>query len=427
MNRDWLFEWTFKERGENLGAHSIHRYPATFIPELARKLITSFSKEGDVILDIFSGSGTTLLESMSLGRKSIGIELNPLAYLIAKTKVTHIPLTISETGFEEWKSLSFEKSYPRLSFHNMDFWYDSQTLESLGDIVGALKEVEPVEVRNLFRISLSEILREISYCNHSGFKMHRSKAKMEKSLSYSKEAIFEKLKKVVSRNVRCASEVPKVNQQLFPNLIFGDSRDFHGEIPEGSVDMILTSPPYGDSQTTVAYGQFSTLSSQILGLESLGDRPVRQLDKSLLGGETKNICLDSLNLTSVTLENVSELFLSRAKLQDDSKDSTRTLKRLKDILAFYEDLDKCLENASKYLASRGVLAMVVSSRVVHGVKINMDSILEDILRKYNVNLRNAYYRDIHNKRMPRAVSPTNIRGKTAPTMTKESILIFEKA
>jgi tRNA G10 N-methylase Trm11 len=36
---------------------------------------------------------------------------------------------------------------------------------------------------------------------------------------------------------------------------------------ENSFDVVLTSPPYGDSKTTVAYGQFSTLSNEWLGID----------------------------------------------------------------------------------------------------------------------------------------------------------------
>lgn len=58
-----------------------------FNPELAEKIILAFSKENDVVLDIFSGSGTTVLEARKLGRQAKGIEINPLAMLIAKVKV----------------------------------------------------------------------------------------------------------------------------------------------------------------------------------------------------------------------------------------------------------------------------------------------------------------------------------------------------
>ena len=69
-----------------------------FIPQVARKLIQVFSSEGETVCDIFCGSGTTLVESSLLNRNSIGIELNPLAVLIAKVKTTPIdPQTLTNS------------------------------------------------------------------------------------------------------------------------------------------------------------------------------------------------------------------------------------------------------------------------------------------------------------------------------------------
>ena len=108
-NLDWLLEWTFKERGETLLAHKIHRYPAIFVPELAEKIIKTFSNEGDTVLDIFSGSGTTLLECLKLRRKGIGIELNPLAILITKVKTQYIDKVILEKNIKIWKCDKLEE------------------------------------------------------------------------------------------------------------------------------------------------------------------------------------------------------------------------------------------------------------------------------------------------------------------------------
>ncbi len=63
---DWIWEWDFKGSDTKTYTHGIHAYPAMFIPQVARKLISKYSKEGDTVLDIFCGSGTTLVESMLL-------------------------------------------------------------------------------------------------------------------------------------------------------------------------------------------------------------------------------------------------------------------------------------------------------------------------------------------------------------------------
>ena len=53
------------------------------MPEaLAEKIIKRGSKEGEVVLDIFAGSGTSLFKAKQLGRKYIGMEINPHYYEI---------------------------------------------------------------------------------------------------------------------------------------------------------------------------------------------------------------------------------------------------------------------------------------------------------------------------------------------------------
>ena len=52
-------------------------YPAAYPQELVALLVECFTLESDVILDPFLGSGTTLKVARNMGRKGIGIELNP--------------------------------------------------------------------------------------------------------------------------------------------------------------------------------------------------------------------------------------------------------------------------------------------------------------------------------------------------------------
>jgi site-specific DNA-methyltransferase (adenine-specific) len=55
----------------------IGNHPAPFPCEFARDMITSWSNEGDIVLDPFSGSGTTAKMAKHNGRQYIGIEVNP--------------------------------------------------------------------------------------------------------------------------------------------------------------------------------------------------------------------------------------------------------------------------------------------------------------------------------------------------------------
>ena len=59
----------------------------SFPAGLPRYFIEQFSEPGDVVVDPFSGRGTTALEACLAGRVGIGVDLNPLAALLTDVKV----------------------------------------------------------------------------------------------------------------------------------------------------------------------------------------------------------------------------------------------------------------------------------------------------------------------------------------------------
>ena len=80
--------------------HGLHPYPAGMIPQIARRLIEKYSNRDDVVLDPFCGSGGVLVEATLLDRKSFGIDINPLACLLARVKTTPID---PKRLIEEWR------------------------------------------------------------------------------------------------------------------------------------------------------------------------------------------------------------------------------------------------------------------------------------------------------------------------------------
>lgn len=77
--------WSFPKRG-SWKTHS-SEYRGNFAPQVPRNIILNYSKKGDLILDPMMGSGTTLIESKLLNRRSIGIDINPEAVKITKNKL----------------------------------------------------------------------------------------------------------------------------------------------------------------------------------------------------------------------------------------------------------------------------------------------------------------------------------------------------
>ena len=85
----WVFE-DLTQKDTSYATHGFHKYPAKFIPQLARRCIEENTDSNDVVCDPFMGCGTTLIESLVSGRKAVGVDINPVAYLISKVKTTPI-------------------------------------------------------------------------------------------------------------------------------------------------------------------------------------------------------------------------------------------------------------------------------------------------------------------------------------------------
>ncbi|MBF0243580.1 MAG: site-specific DNA-methyltransferase, partial [Desulfamplus sp.] len=91
----------YKEAETTKHVHRLHPYKGKFIPQLVEYFLDShtdsfkresyFSK-GDIVLDPFSGSGTTIVQSYELGIHSIGIDISAFNTLIGNCKITKYDL-----------------------------------------------------------------------------------------------------------------------------------------------------------------------------------------------------------------------------------------------------------------------------------------------------------------------------------------------
>ena len=94
---NWSLSFShLRESDTTKHVHRLHPYKGKFIPQLVDYFLNShintfkkqiFFKEGDIILDPFMGSGTTLVQSSELGLHSIGIDVSDFNCLISKVKI----------------------------------------------------------------------------------------------------------------------------------------------------------------------------------------------------------------------------------------------------------------------------------------------------------------------------------------------------
>ena len=409
---DWESTWDFKEFDANIYNHGLHQYPARFIPQLVRKLLRTFANQDSSVLDIFSGSGTTLLECKYLGIKNAyGIELNPFAVFMTKAKLQELDDEKAYDTLFLIEKLFFKEDYQfkTIAFKNIDFWYTEKAKIALSKLLDIISKIEDVATKRFYTLVFAEVSRKTSFLDYGGFKMYRSRTKIKNNFEPDVWAEFSKTAKRNIALLKANNSLPKFKESS-QIIINGDSRIVHNEIPAHSIDLILTSPPYGDSKTTVAYGQYSRLPWQWISQKD----DIIQLDSKLLGGSTKNLDTAILDLSETLKAQCTEI--------ENADNSSR----VKDVIAFYNDLYATLVSATLYIKQGGYFILVTGNRTVKKVYLRTDIIITEFAQTLKFSTEKIYSRNIINKRMAMKNSPTNEKGKTVNTMMTENIIILKK-
>jgi len=405
------YSWDYRGENTKTYTHGIHTYPAMFIPQVARRLLENYSRAEETICDIFCGSGSALIESKLLGRNAFGIDLNPFAIFLAKAKTT--PINPSKLTNEYFKLLlEIEKikdqEIKKPNFNNIDFWFKEKVIIQLAKIKKAISKIQDGNIRNYFMVSFSETARLSSNTKSGEFKLVRIKrGKLE---NYNPD-VLRIFKKKTETNIKGMTDFYKdADKKVWTKIIYGDSSKNNG-IKENSIDCIITSPPYGDSRTTVAYGQFSRLSAQWIDIFEDPNK-ASGIDNELLGGKATKTLEHSLS-SNYLKDSLGKI----AKIDE---------KRAKDVLSFYIGLNNCLKQAYKILKPKKYFCLVVGNRLVKQVRIPTDFIITELGEGIGFTCEDVFVRNIPGKRMPIKNSPTNIVGALEETMNKESIVVLRK-
>lgn len=133
--------------------HNLYSYPARFSPELTREIITKFSKPGDWIFDPYMGGGTSVVQALSMGRNALGIDINSLAYFVARNKIVH--LSASElVGVQNWIDtieVSKDIEYPSLEINELRRLFPKRFLKLLDSLLHSASVLQGEKARRLAR------------------------------------------------------------------------------------------------------------------------------------------------------------------------------------------------------------------------------------------------------------------------------------
>ncbi|ASS73238.1 modification methylase [Bacillus atrophaeus] len=403
--------WDFKQYYGN-GIEKICRYPAVMVSPMQYQLLSDIvdtQSEIKTVLDPFHGSATVLYEAKKLGLKTYGIDINPLANLIAHVKVDGVnkKYALKVIGSIELSLLGDSFNYDIHDFINIDKWFRKDIKESLSKLRHLILRVDDLHIRRYLWVCFADIVRRFSNTRSSTFKLH---VKEPETINKIKNEVEKQFIKKIKSNL---AYLPDFKNKNRTSLYLGDSKEVLKEkFKDSSINLICTSPPYGDNQTTVTYGQFSMLQLYWIDTMDCDDFPLdlisnySSLDRESLGGRRKEASNFNCKALSDSLKQIS-------------------VDKHKKIISFINDYYLVFKEMHRILSKNGLLVITVGNRTVDRVKIPFDTINIDMAKSFGMNLETTIERNIHNKSIPKNVSRVKKLG-SVKSMTKEKTLIFRK-
>jgi hypothetical protein len=272
---DWDFaHLTYKHTQDS--THFFHHWTAKFIPQIPRRIIEMYARPGDVILDPFMGSGTTLVEAARLGYDSWGTDINPLAVKIARAKTA--PINEKQLdGFIAW--LDEGKADPErhraasaLLFDRSDKWFRDDVARAIRAILNRVRRPDDA-TRNFVEVGLSDLLKGMSNA-----RMDQIIPALPKTPSYTDKKHYHKLVDNETREIapfqRLAAQLRRMQSALADLQANGTGRAepfLHDARDLASLgrraQLAITSPPYWSAQN---YQGLHRLSFGVFGLPSPG-------------------------------------------------------------------------------------------------------------------------------------------------------------
>ncbi len=264
--------------------HSFHEYKGRFYPQLAKSFMNYANlKPEDTVLDPFCGSGTTLLESLLYDVNAVGVDINPIAYLLTKSKIRSLFITKDDLFITQklvynlnndlsWQEINIQSYHDKTDLEYLTKWFPETNLKQIIHILNVISSIDNSDIKLLLKIILSNILKKYSFQDPTQLRIRRRKDQPAEDLlnTYCNKVLeqIELLQKFHS--IYKLSTNSKIENHL------GDVRKL--DFVNNSFDAIITSPPYA---TALPYVDTDRLSLFVFNYTNR--KTFKKLEKSLIG------------------------------------------------------------------------------------------------------------------------------------------------
>lgn len=224
--------------------HGFHKYPAKFIPQIPRWALNRYLQgKNNLVIDPFCGSGTTIVETLLSGHSGFGIDVDPLSVLISKVKTT--PLNIEELNKEvailEKNVIDEITPIFKPACETIEHWFKKEYIPVLSRIRDTIDNIENKDIKDLFLICFSSILRKVSNADDQSQKAYVSHTKI-KDAEHPLPIFLNQIKYYQERITLFSNSI---NTNVKSQIKHGSCIDDLAAPTQNNLfDLAITSPPY---------------------------------------------------------------------------------------------------------------------------------------------------------------------------------------
>tara|TARA_Y100000590_G_scaffold51531_1_gene54141 strand:- start:2986 stop:4221 length:1236 start_codon:yes stop_codon:yes gene_type:complete len=351
--------------------HSWYSYVEGFSWDFVQNKLNEFKiKKDQIVLDPFSGSGTTLVEASVSGVKSIGYEINPFLTFVSKTK-TNFPFSAEKLNDELLKldqkikkeSTKMKKITPEdvglTDMFATDKIFSKKILPKVLTVRKYLSDIQEKKIRDFFTLSFCSMLVEISNYRR-GPDLAMKKEPLDNA------PVFERFLEKSSSMITDIEEM-SIRGSGKTNIHNGDSRKLE-KLESELVDLVITSPPYLNGTNYFRNTKLELwFTKHLKKTEDL--RKFRE--QAITGGI--NDAFRSKHIES-TIPEVQKIVSKIEKNQYDLRIPIM-------VSTYFEEINLCFENLFRVMKSGGKCFWVVGDSAFSGIKIPTDVISENIAKE----------------------------------------------
>jgi DNA modification methylase len=375
--------WAFADKTRKDTAyitHGYHRYPAKFIPQVVSNLVERYTKKGDLVVDPMCGSGTAIVESKVMGRSSVGVDINPVAVLIAKAKTQPLEPTRLSSAFDSLKAnidaYTDDSEVVTPKHERIDYWFKEKEKRELSIIFQEISRIENQGYRNFFSCGFSNILKNCSIWLQKSNKPTRD---FKKIPSAPIPTFYRQIKTMVNKNEQFYALMSQKNYlDIGCKIECRDARSL--PVGDNSVSLIVTSPPYVTSYEYADLHQLSALWFQFT--DNLNNFR-KNFIGTTAGHEKENLFLNS----SIAKATKEQLYLIDKKTSEE-------------VAAYFCEMNQVFSEMKRVLRKKGKACVVIGNTNLKGVEILNAEVFVDQMQNWGFAISDIIKREIPSKNLP---------------------------